>query len=54
MTGKKVVLTKEMNANTVAGVLKLFFTELTNPVLAYELYPAFMAAVGRAAAPTLL
>eukprot|EP00339_Tiarina_fusa_P001470 CAMPEP_0117009372 /NCGR_PEP_ID=MMETSP0472-20121206/8534_1 /TAXON_ID=693140 ORGANISM="Tiarina fusus, Strain LIS" /NCGR_SAMPLE_ID=MMETSP0472 /ASSEMBLY_ACC=CAM_ASM_000603 /LENGTH=521 /DNA_ID=CAMNT_0004711639 /DNA_START=1 /DNA_END=1566 /DNA_ORIENTATION=+ len=43
---RKVDLNKEENANTVAGVLKLFFTELANPVLSYELYPSFMAAVG--------
>uniref|UniRef100_A0A7S4IIV3 Rho-GAP domain-containing protein n=1 Tax=Vannella robusta TaxID=1487602 RepID=A0A7S4IIV3_9EUKA len=43
--GRKTDLSKEENANTIAGVLKLFFTELNNPVLSYELYPSFMAAV---------
>lgn len=45
--GRKVDLNKEENPNTVAGVLKLFFAELTNPVLTYELYPSFMAAISK-------
>lgn len=37
-------LSKELNPHTVAGVLKLFFTELPNPLFSFELYPAFIEA----------
>lgn len=42
--GKQVDLSKELNPHTVAGVLKLFFTELPNPLFSFELYPAFIEA----------
>jgi len=43
--GKKVALEKEQNVHTVAGVLKLFFQELPNPILTHELYSSFMCAL---------
>ena len=39
-------LSKQLNPHTVAGVLKLFFTELTNPIIPHELYPALIEACG--------
>ena len=34
----------KVSLDTVAGVLKLFFMELPNPVLTFELYGSFLAA----------
>jgi hypothetical protein len=42
--GKKVDL-EGRDIHTVAGVLKLFFRELPEPLLTYELYDTFLAAV---------
>jgi hypothetical protein len=43
--GKKVDLEILDNAHTVAGILKVFFRELTEPLLTFELYEAWLAAV---------
>jgi len=43
--GKKVDLNQVKNPHTVAGVLKLWFRELPEPLLTYELYDSFLAAI---------
>eukprot|EP01095_Lingulamoeba_sp_RSL-Kostka_P000503 TRINITY_DN107_c0_g2_i1.p1 TRINITY_DN107_c0_g2~~TRINITY_DN107_c0_g2_i1.p1 ORF type:complete len:154 (-),score=36.56 TRINITY_DN107_c0_g2_i1:31-468(-) len=45
--GKKVDLEKINNVHTVAGILKLFFTQLPNSILTFELFPSFMNACGK-------
>jgi hypothetical protein len=44
-TGKKIDLTGE-DIHNVAGLLKLFFRELPEPLLTFELYESFIAAMG--------
>jgi hypothetical protein len=51
--GKKVDL-EGRDLHTVAGVLKLFFRELPEPLLTYELYDTFLAAVSAPDLPTQL
>jgi len=43
--GKKIDLTGE-DIHNVAGLLKLFFRELPEPLLTFELYESFIAAMG--------
>jgi hypothetical protein len=43
--GKKVDLNTVVNVHTVAGLLKVFFRELPEPLLTFELYDAFLAAI---------
>lgn len=43
--GKKVDLATVINPHTVAGLLKVFFRELPEPLLTFELYDAFLAAI---------
>ncbi|KAL6077464.1 Myosin IX [Balamuthia mandrillaris] len=45
LAGKKVDLTKVMDPHTVAGVLKIFFRESPAPLLTFELYDCWIAAV---------
>lgn len=44
-TGKKVDLETILNVHTIAGLLKVFFRELPEPLLTFELYEAFLAAI---------
>eukprot|EP01117_Protostelium_nocturnum_P005209 TRINITY_DN1894_c0_g1_i2.p1 TRINITY_DN1894_c0_g1~~TRINITY_DN1894_c0_g1_i2.p1 ORF type:complete len:462 (-),score=159.70 TRINITY_DN1894_c0_g1_i2:60-1445(-) len=47
MEGKTVDLKKEAREpNDVAGLLKLYFREMSDPLLTWELYECFLAAVG--------
>jgi hypothetical protein len=43
--GKKVDLEAIINVHTIAGLLKVFFRELPEPLLTFELYDAFLAAI---------
>eukprot|EP01087_Luapelamoeba_hula_P007324 TRINITY_DN1792_c0_g1_i1.p1 TRINITY_DN1792_c0_g1~~TRINITY_DN1792_c0_g1_i1.p1 ORF type:complete len:507 (+),score=120.76 TRINITY_DN1792_c0_g1_i1:190-1710(+) len=43
--GKKVDLSKVTDAHTVAGVLKIFFRESKDPLLTFELYDCWVAAI---------
>eukprot|EP01122_Echinamoeba_exundans_P008937 TRINITY_DN3046_c0_g5_i1.p1 TRINITY_DN3046_c0_g5~~TRINITY_DN3046_c0_g5_i1.p1 ORF type:complete len:691 (-),score=174.97 TRINITY_DN3046_c0_g5_i1:11-2056(-) len=52
--GKKVDLETVENVHTVAGILKVFFRELTEPLLTFELYEAWLAAVQAPDLPTQL
>ena len=45
LKGRKVVFAKDTSPDTVTGVLKLFFTELSNPILTFELYQSFLSAL---------
>ncbi len=41
--GVKVDLSKEGDVNAIAGLLKLYFRELPEPILTYKLYNTFIA-----------
>eukprot|EP00005_Dracoamoeba_jomungandri_P002096 CAMPEP_0174253966 /NCGR_PEP_ID=MMETSP0439-20130205/3325_1 /TAXON_ID=0 /ORGANISM="Stereomyxa ramosa, Strain Chinc5" /LENGTH=987 /DNA_ID=CAMNT_0015335303 /DNA_START=51 /DNA_END=3011 /DNA_ORIENTATION=- len=43
-TGEDVDLSEEKDPHAVAGLLKLYFRDLPEPLLTYELYPSFLAA----------
>ena len=47
LKGKKVDLDKVADPHTVAGVLKIFFRESKDPLLTFELYDCWVAAVGK-------
>lgn len=45
--GKKVDLFQIDDVHTVAGLLKVFFRELPEPILTYELYNSWIAALSK-------
>jgi len=44
---KPVDLPPNANPHVISGVLKLWFCELEQPIMTFELYDAFIAAMGK-------